>query len=98
MGKCNSYKFTPLETQKVCIDYQEFRIQEHFKHIDSGKMPQNLTVIIEGSMSSNFRPGDDVTISGILDYRYKKPAKDIKMICQLIIFANSISLQKTHMA
>ncbi len=48
-------------------------------------------------MSGSFRPGDDVTISGILDYRYKKPLKDTKMICQLIIFANSISLQKQNL-
>lgn len=60
-------------------------------------MPQNLTVIIEGTMSSKFRPGDDVKISGILDYRYKKPAKDMKMMCQLIIFANNISLQKPNL-
>ena len=45
-------------------------------------------------MASTFRPGDDVAISGILDYRYKKPVKDMKMVCQLIVFANSISLQK----
>ncbi len=60
-------------------------------------MPQNLTVIIEGTMSGSFRPGDDVMISGILDYRYKKPMKDTKMICQLIIFANTISLQKHNL-
>jgi DNA helicase MCM9 len=94
MGKCGSVKYSPLETQKVCIDYQELRIQEHFKHIESGKLPQNLTVLVEGNLASTFRPGDDITVSGILDYRYKKPAKDMKMICQLIIFANSITLQK----
>lgn len=46
MGKCGSVKYSPLETQKVCIDYQELRIQEHFKHIESGKLPQNLTVLV----------------------------------------------------
>jgi DNA replicative helicase MCM subunit Mcm2 (Cdc46/Mcm family) len=57
-------------------------------------LPQTLTIIIEGGLANNFRPGDDVIISGILDYRFKKPAKDMKMNCQLIIFANSIFLQK----
>lgn len=47
-------------------------------------------------MASTYRPGDDVAISGILDYRYKKPIKDMKMVCQLIVFANSISLQKQN--
>ena len=55
-----------------------------------------MTVIVEGNMASTYRPGDDVAISGILDYRYKKPIKDIKMVCQLIVFANSISLQKQN--
>lgn len=47
-------------------------------------------------MATPYRPGDDVAISGILDYRFKKPIKDMKIICQLIVFTNSISLQKQN--
>ncbi len=59
-------------------------------------MPQNITVLVENSMANTFRPGDNVMISGILDYRYKKPVKDMKMQCQLIIFSNNIRLQKNN--
>lgn len=57
-----------------------------------------MTVLVEGNIASSFRPGDDVMISGVLDYRFKKPAKDMKMICQLIIFANNISFQKQNLS
>jgi DNA helicase MCM9 len=75
MRKCGSNKFLPLENKKVCVDYQELRMQEQFKHISAGKLPQAMTVIIEGNFTNSFRPGDDITISGIIDYRYKKPVK-----------------------
>ncbi len=47
-------------------------------------------------MVNTFRPGDNVMVSGMLDYRYKKPIKDMKMQCQLIILANNICLQKCN--
>lgn len=49
--KCNSKKFNPLDQGKICIDYQELRIQEQFKFISSGKIPQTITVVIEGDIS-----------------------------------------------
>jgi DNA replicative helicase MCM subunit Mcm2 (Cdc46/Mcm family) len=60
----------------VWIDYQELKIQEQFKHISAGKLPQTLTIIVEGGLEDNFRPGDDITVSGILDYRFKKPGSE----------------------
>jgi hypothetical protein len=52
-------------------------------------------VIIESGEGSNWRPGDDVVVSGILDYRFKKPSNDQKIQLQMIIIANTISLQRT---
>ena len=46
--------------------------------------------------NSIFRPGDDLTISGILSYRYKKLQKDYKIQPQMILLANSIVIQKTN--
>lgn len=46
MAKCGGFRFTPQEHDKICVDYQELRIQEEFKHISAGKLPQTLTVIL----------------------------------------------------
>jgi DNA replicative helicase MCM subunit Mcm2 (Cdc46/Mcm family) len=59
-------------------------------------LPQTLTIIIEGNFANTFRPGDDITVSGVIDYRYKKPARDMKMQCQLVFFANNIVIQKIN--
>lgn len=92
LQKCGSTKFDPIEQDKICIDYQELRVQEQFQFISSGKIPQSITVILEGNVSINtvFRPGDDLTITGILSYRYKKLMKDFTILPQLVIVANSI--------
>lgn len=59
-------------------------------------MPQTLTVVIEGNFPNTFRPGDNISVSGILDYRFKKPVKEIKLQAQLILFANNITLLKLN--
>ncbi len=52
-------------------------------------------IVIEGVIGGNWRPGDDIVVSGILTYRFKKPMPDQRMQMQLIIVANSIHLQKS---
>ena len=60
-------------------------------------MPQSLVILVEGSVRGNFRPGDDIVVSGILDYRYKKPGQDQKMQMQLVVVANNIHLLKSSL-
>lgn len=74
------------------------RIQEQFKHISAGKLPQTVTVIVEGGAEECWRPGDDVVISGILDYRFKKAANDQKMQLEMVMLSNTIALQKSTLS
>lgn len=37
---------------KICLDYQELRMQEQFQYISSGKIPQTVIVIIEGDFQN----------------------------------------------
>jgi DNA replicative helicase MCM subunit Mcm2 (Cdc46/Mcm family) len=46
MAKCGSTKYTPVEEKKICVDYQELRLQEQFKHITAGKLPQTLSIVV----------------------------------------------------
>lgn len=52
---------------------------------------------MEGNVSSSsiFRPGDDITITGILSYRYKKLMKEFKIFPQLIIVVNNVIIEKS---
>ena len=59
-------------------------------------MPQTLTVLIEGEVGDSWRAGDDVAVSGRLDYRFKKQAVDQKMQISMVIFANSIEVQRSN--
>ncbi|CAM6001735.1 unnamed protein product [Sphagnum balticum] len=72
-------------------------MQEQFRHISAGKLPQTISVVIEGEGDA-FRAGDDVTISGLLDYRFKKPIPDQKVQVQLILVANQVINQRTGLA
>lgn len=98
LKKCGSKAFSGRDEQKVWIDYQELKIQEQFKHISAGKLPQTLTIIVEGGLEDNFRPGDDITVSGILDYRFKKPGSEQKVQMQMVLLANNITIQKSYTA
>ena len=74
-------------------------MQEQFQYISSGKIPQTIVVIIEGDFENGntFRPGDDLTITGLLTYRYNtKLRKDAVLPLQLVIYSNTIVVQKAN--
>lgn len=73
-------------------------MQEQFQYISSGKIPQTIIVIIEGDFENGgiFRPGDDLTITGLLTYRYIKLKKDFIVPLQLVIYSNNIVVQKAN--
>ena len=98
LQKCGNKKFKPMERGKICIDYQELRVQEQFQFISSGKIPQTITVILEGDVGRDtvFRPGDDITITGLLSYRSKPFRQDFKIMPQMILVANYISIEKSQ--
>ena len=42
-----------------------------------------------------FRPGDDITVTGILSYRYKPFKQDFKIMPQMILVANHVLIEKS---
>ena len=55
-------------------------------------------MIIEGNLGDVCRAGDDVVVSGMLGYRFKKPINDQKLNMQMIMIANTLSLQKSSLS
>jgi DNA replicative helicase MCM subunit Mcm2 (Cdc46/Mcm family) len=75
--KCGGKKFKGCAEEIVYMDYQEFKLQEPFRHLVSGRMPQTITVLVEGeSLIDACRPGDDIYVSGVLHHRFEKLFKD----------------------
>lgn len=90
-GKCGGRTFEATEDERVFVDYQEFKLQEPFRHMISGKMPQSIMVLVEGeSLIDSFRPGDNVYVSGVLTYRYEKLIKDRLAPAEIIFVANNV--------
>lgn len=90
-GKCGCRNFEPTEEERVFLDYQELKLQEPFRHMISGKMPQSITVLVEGeNLIDKFRPGEDVYVSGVLTYRYERLLKDRTVPAEVIFLANNI--------
>lgn len=95
LRKCGCRTFEPSEDQRIFLDYQELKLQEPFRHMVSGKMPQSITVVIEGeSLIDSCRPGDDVFVSGLVTYRYDKFAKERVATGDIILVSNNIVTKK----
>ena len=73
-------------------------MQQQFQYITSGRIPRTIIVVVEGDLQSGgtLRPGDDLTITGLLTYRYHKLKKEYHVVPYLILYANHIVIQKTN--
>ena len=47
---CGSTNLRELEGSRVCVDYQELRLQDSFEKLALGSVPRSVTVILEGSI------------------------------------------------
>ena len=45
---CGSTNLRELEGSRVCVDYQELRLQDSFEKLALGSVPRSVTVILEG--------------------------------------------------
>nr|XP_047132529.1 DNA helicase MCM9 [Hydra vulgaris] len=87
---CNSKKFTALTKTKKCKDYQEIKIQEQVQNLHFGHIPRSIWVLLEDDLVDSCKPGDDVTITGIVLQRWKSLYKDNKCDVELVLKANHV--------
>lgn len=93
--KCTSTKFQVLGESSEpanCKDYQELKIQEQVQKLDVGNVPQSIWVVLEDDLVDCCKPGDDVTIYGIVLRRWKNIYPGSRCDVELVIKANDLMI------
>jgi len=62
----NTSRFEMLKEGMEYEEYQELTIQELPEELPPGQLPQSINVIIRGDLTGKMRPGDRVTVYGIV--------------------------------
>ena len=60
---CGSTNIREIEGSRVCVDYQELRLQDSFEKLALGSVPRSVTVILEGYWNLHFKPNPYQTIT-----------------------------------
>ena len=104
LGQCSSCQSTgpfPIEKSKTIYrNYQKITIQESPNSVLPGRIPRSKEIVLIGDNIDVVRPGDEVDITGIYNYRYEIPL-NIKQgfpIFVTLIEANYVSrLEESQM-
>jgi DNA helicase MCM9 len=88
--KCNSNNLREVEGSRVCVDYQEIKLQDHIERLTLGSVPRSILVILQAELVDKFNAGDDVIIIGELIRQWKPVAKGVRCSIQIAIQANNI--------
>ena len=88
--KCHSTNLRELEGYRVCVDYQELKIQDSFERVSLGSIPRSIAVILEADLVDKFNAGDDVVIVGELVRQWKPVWKGARCVVDIALRANSI--------
>lgn len=89
-SKCTSTQLRDIEGSKVCVDYQEIKIQDRIEKLSFGSIPRSVVVILEADLVDRYNAGDDVIIIGTLLRQWRPVVKGSRCIVEIAIRANSI--------
>jgi DNA helicase MCM9 len=88
--KCNSVHLREIEEARVCVDYQEIKIQDHIEHLTLGSIPRSIVVVLQADLVDRFNPGDDVIVVGTLVRQWKYLQRNARASIEMIIYANNV--------
>ena len=70
----------PVEAKpESCRDYQEIKVQELIQNLAIGTIPRSMWVVLEDDLVDCCKPGDDVTLCGIVMRRWKSVKIDVSI-------------------
>ncbi len=89
-GSAGSFEL--IEEESEFIDYQKIVISEMPEEVPSGRMPRQITIILEGELVDRVRPGDKAIVVGILRLAKDKggSSRRFKGVYESEIYANYI--------
>jgi DNA helicase MCM9 len=64
--KCSSTNLVEVEGSRVCVDYQEIKIQDQAERVELGCSPRAIVVILQADLVDLLNAGDEVTVVGWL--------------------------------
>jgi DNA helicase MCM9 len=88
--KCSSTSIREVEGSRVCVDYQEIKVQDSFERVPLGAIPRSIIVILEGDLVDKFNAGDDVVIVGVILRQWRPVFKGGRCSVDTAIRANSV--------
>jgi DNA helicase MCM9 len=94
--KCTSTNLRELEGYRVCVDYQELKIQDSFERVSLGSIPRSIVVILEADLVDKYNAGDDVIIVGMLVRQWKPVWKGARCVVDIALKANSMAALNTQ--
>lgn len=91
---CKGTRFRVLNetTSYNCRDYQEIKIQEQVHQLGIGSLPRSIVVILLDDIVDTCKPGDDVSITGIVTRRWGKLIDGERTEIELVIIANNLKV------
>lgn len=90
MKKCNSSTIQEVVDEKVCVDYQEIKVQDRMEQLPFGSAPRSMVIILDSDLVDKFNPGDDVIIIGTLIRRWRTPFPGSRCVIDMLIQANNV--------
>jgi len=87
---CQSVEFVEMEGSKVCVDFQEIKIQDKIESLKPGTTPKNLSLVVSGDLVDQFNPGDSVTVIGYLIRQWRFINRNERCILKTTLLVNNI--------
>lgn len=88
--KCNSVNLREIEGSRVCVDYQEIKVQDHIERLGLGSVPRSIVVILQADLVDKFNPGDDVVVVGTIVRRWRPVVRGVRCAVDIALEANSV--------
>ncbi|XP_019771934.2 DNA helicase MCM9 isoform X1 [Dendroctonus ponderosae] len=76
-------------------DYQEIKIQEDLSQMGVGTMPNHLLVTLEDDLVNVCKPGENVTITGIVKRRWSEFCIGAKIEIDIVLRANHVQVNNS---
>ena len=100
VGPCEhcrkSSSYTEIESEAVCYDYQEIKVQEQVQKLGMGSIPRSIVVLLQHDLVDTVKPGDDVVVTGVPIHRWKGTYKDERCNLETVIDANSLHVVNSN--
>ena len=90
---CGGTKFDVLPGSETCRDYQEVRIQEQVHKLTVGSIPRSITLVLHDDLVDRCKPGDDVTVVGVLRKRWRPLQRDQRPDIELALTAEHVRVR-----